>query len=242
MSAPHWSSAISPHTPPVPGLAHWAGGMLISVAALAFAIYVYADENMPEPVGDGASLEEVIVSLGAPAQRLEPPPPPPPDVPPLPPQEPQAPTERAEDAPPPEAPPQPRPVIPAAPSDGRLSSGFGTGTVPAPPAPPPPPPPPPPQELSQRFIDFSTAAYVSQIEYPYESLRRREQGTGQLIVVIDRQGRVLEWRLMRTTGHERLDREIERVARRVEQLDALPDYYERPTATLIIPFSFIMSD
>ncbi len=240
MSARHWSSAISPHAPPMPGLWHWAGGILVSVAALAVSIYVYAEENMPEPSGDDARLEEMIVSLGAPAQRLEPPPPPPPDMPP-PPAEPTVPTERAEDAPPPKAPPQPRPVIPAAPSDGRLSSGFGTGSVPAPP-PPAPPPPPPPVQLSQRFLDISTAAYVSRVRYPNEALRRREQGTGQLIVVIDRQGRVLEWRLLRSTGHERLDREIERVAERVEQLDALPDYYDRSSASLIIPFSFIMSN
>lgn len=242
MSQQDWTSAISPQKPPVPKARHWAAGLLVSLTALAGAIYVYAKENIPEPVGDGEDIESMVVSLGAPAQRLEPPPPPPPEAPPPPPPEPTVPTERADDAPPPEPPPQPRPVIQPAPSDGRLSSGFGTGAQPGPPAPPPPPPPPPPPQLRQQFIDVSTAAYVSQVSYPYEALRRHQQGTGQLLIVIDRRGRVLEWTLIRSTGHRLLDREIERVARKVEQLDPLPDYYTAPTANLIIPFSFILDN
>lgn len=234
----HWSSAICPQRPPIPHLGHWAAGLAVSVAALAGAIYVYARENIPERVESGESVESMIVSLGAPAQRLEPPPPPPPEAEPVPP-EPSMPTERAEDAPPPAPPPKPRPVIQSAPSDGKPSSGFGTGSQPGPPEPSPPPPPP---RLHQRFIDVSTAAYVSQVSYPYESLRRRQQGTGQLMVVINRQGTVLEWSLIRSTGYHNLDREIERVARQVERLDPLPDYYPQPTANLIIPFSFILDN
>lgn len=237
MSAKRWTSALSPAPPPVPGALQWGAGLAVALTALAGASYVYARENMPEPVADDAGLEEVIVSLGAPAQRLEPPPPPPPDAPPPDPEPPQAPTERAEDAPPPEPPPKPRPVLPPAPSDGRLSSGFGTGTEPAPPA---PPPPPPPRRLDQRFIDISTVQYVSRVRYPQAALRRNIQGTGRLQVLIDRDGRVLEWKILQSAGHVLLDREIERVAGEVGRLDPLPAYYDRPTARLIIPFTFVM--
>lgn len=239
MSRLRWSSAISPQPPPVPGAPHWAGGLLVSVTALACAVYLYAEEIRPEQDQSGPEIEEIIVTLGAPAQRLEAPPPSLDTA--TPPTEPTAPTERSEDAPPPEAPPEPRAAFPQASSDGKLSSGFGTGTQPA----PPPPPSPAPTQLvvlSKRFLDISTAAYASQVKYPFESLRRREEGDGQLQVVIDRQGRVLSSTLVRSTGHERLDREMERVAQRVEQLDPLPPDYYYPTATLTIPFSFIMSN
>ena len=243
MSRNDWSSAISPQHPPVPRGHHWATGLFVSMIALSAATYIIADRSLPEPSSGETEVESVIVSLGAPAQRLEPPPPPPPDAPPPPeiPPEPQAPTERAEDAPPPEPPEQPRPILQPQPSDGRLSSGFGQGSgPPSPPAPPPPPPPPRVVELDQMFIDISTREYVSRVEYPYRALQRRIEGKGRLQVLIDRNGRVLEWNLIESTGSRILDTEIERVAKSVEQLDPLPEYYNRSTARLIIPFIFMM--
>ncbi|MEO1787465.1 MAG: TonB family protein, partial [Pseudomonadota bacterium] len=168
----------------------------------------------------------------------DPPPPPPPDAPPPEPAaEPQAPTERAEDAPPPAPPPQPRPVTPPAPSDGRLSSGFGE---PGPPSPGPPPPPPPPRDLDRSFVQYSVNQYIGRVRYPRDALKRQLQGTGRLRVVISRSGEVQSWEIIESTGQRLLDREIERVAKSVEQLDPLPDYYERPRAILIVPFSFVM--
>jgi len=234
MGTERWTSALSPHQPPVPRGHHWGAGLVISLAALATGIYLYARANLPDPVDEDEAPESVIVALGAPAQRLEEPPPPPEEPPPPEPPEPQVPTERAEDAPPPAPPPQPRPVF-QQPTNARPSSGFGTGTKPA-----PPPPPPPPKELSRQFIDISTYAYVSQVEYPYNAMRRQQEGTGRLMVVIDRSGVVRSWNLIRSTGHNLLDREIERVAKRVEQLDPLPPDWDRPTAKLIIPFTFVL--
>ena len=233
-----WSSAICPQRPPVPRLTHWGAGLTVALLALTAATWAVASSQLPEDTGEGAELESMIVSLGAPAQRLEPPPPPPEEAPPPPeiPPEPQVPTERAEDAPPPAPPPQPRQLAPQLPNTGRLSSGFGHATGdPAPPA-----PPPRPVELQQRFIDISTAAYVAKVRYPYNALRARIEGQGKIVVVIDRTGAVRDWRLVESTGSALLDREIERVAGSVDRLDPLPDYYTRPTATLVIPFIFIM--
>lgn len=238
MSAKSWTSALSPHSPPVPKTLHWGASVIVSLAALATGIYGYAQANLPDRNGDEEVLESVIVSLGAPAQRLEEPPPPPPDQPPPPePTEPLVPMERAEDAPPPAPPPQPRPVFHSS-NDGRPSSGFGTGNKPAPP--PPPLPPAPPKELSRAFIDISTYAYVSRVQYPYNAMKRQQEGVGRLLVVINRAGVIQEWRLVRSTGHSILDREIERVAKQVEQLDPLPPDWDKPTASLIIPFSFVL--
>ncbi len=243
MTTPRWMSALSPHRPPVPGTAHWTAGIVVSVVALSAAVYGVAAGSLPDRVDHDAQLDSVIVSLGAPAQRLEPPPPLPPDMPPPEPVEPQAPTERADDAPPPEAPPQKRALPQASANTGQLSSGFGSGPPAPPPLPPPPPPPPPPPkrvELDQRFVDISSAAYLRRIDYPYEALRRNIQGNGLLLVEIDRQGTILSHELVQSTGSRLLDREIERVAREVRQLDPLPDYYPRQTAKLFIPFSFVL--
>lgn len=230
-----WQSALSPFRPPVPTMAHWGAGTVSAAAALALAVYIIAERSLPDERPDEETPEPVIVALGAPAQRLEPPPPV--ETPQEPPAEPQTPTERAEDAPPPEPPPEPRPAIPQAPDTGRLSSGFGPG---AGDAPPPPPPPPRPVVLDQDFITMSTLEYVRRVNYPYEALRRNLQGTGRLLVRVDRSGRVLDWRISSSAGHRILDREIERVARQVRQLDPLPPEYTRSTADLIIPFAFVM--
>ncbi|MEL6258909.1 MAG: energy transducer TonB [Pseudomonadota bacterium] len=237
MAARGWSSALSPKPPPIPTAGHWSAGLVAAMAVIAVGLSVIADRSLPNDNLGAEDEERVIVALGAPARRLEPPPPveTPPE--PLPDLKTATPTERAEDAPPPEPPPAPRPIAPPAPSDGRLSSGFGTGT-----GPPTPPPPPPPKRdtLDRAYFDISTREYVSLVKYPYDALRRGLQGTAQIKVRIDRSGRVLEWKMVRSTGHRLLDREVERVARKVRQLDPLPSDYRRRTADLIIPFTFVM--
>ena len=236
MVARNWSSALSPHRPPVPGGLHWAAGTLMSLILLGAAVYIYADNQIPNAAPEGEAVESMIVALGAPAQKLEPPPPAP-ETPPPEPAPPQKPTERADDAPPPAPPPQPRPIAPPAPTDGPLSSGFdgAAGIKPA-----PQPPPPPKRELDKSFIDISTAQYAERANYPFEALRRHQQGHGTIQIVIDRTGKVLDWKLAGSTGHKLLDREIRRVAGQVKQLDPLPAYYQDDTAILIIPFTFIM--
>jgi len=204
------------------------------------ALYVVAGRTIPdEPIE--AEAEQIIVSLGAPAQRLDPPPPElipdePPDEPPL---EPQVKTERAEEAPPPEAPPEPRYYPPVQQATGALSSGFGEAKEPAPPS---PPPPPPPRELSRSFINLASTEYVRRVQYPFEALRRHDEGNGAIKVELDRSGRVLKWELVQSTGSNILDREIIRVANQVEQLDPLPPDYPYPSAKVIVPFSFIMAN
>lgn len=240
MSRSAWSSAISPQHPPIPTLGHWTGGLVASIIMLAGGTAWIARETMPDPLPEEEVVEQMVVALGAPAQRLEPPPPPPPEAEPPPPEPPPPtrPTERAEDAPPPAPPPEPRVYYPPENTGLKASSGFNPD-----PGPPSPPPAPPPrvETLSRTFIDISTREYVSRVEYPYEALRRRIEGQGSILVVIDRKGRVLSWELSQSTGSRILDREISRVAKQVEQLDPLPANYGPSTAKLLIPFTFVMS-
>ncbi len=228
-----WSSAICERPPNTPDVRHWTMGLLVSAAGLFVTLYLIAEQTVPVRVIDDAEVEQVVVSLGAPAQRLEPPPPElipddPPDDPPPPPE---VKTERSEEAPPPEAPPEPRYFPPVQQTSGPLSSGF-SGPVEA--------PPPPPVELSKVFVDISMAEYISHMRYPYNALRHNIQGTGRIKIEIDRKGRILNWVLIQSTGSEILDDEIERVARKVTRIDPLPEEYPFPKAKLIIPFTFVM--
>ncbi|MEQ8410759.1 MAG: TonB family protein [Erythrobacter sp.] len=230
-----WSSAIAPSPPPVPQRWHWAAGIACATLTLvAYSLrYAGSDETIL-----AAEEDSVIVSLGGPARRLE-----------APPEEVQtaeeAPVvaERAEDAPPPAPPTEARVVAGAADGDGRASSGAGgIGSGPPLPLPPPPPPAPPPPpritEVSRQFVEISIRAYTSRIIYPGASLDRGEEGRGVLRVTIARDGKVKNWDIVRSTGHGRLDREIQRVAKLVPRLDPLPANFARSEAKVDIPITF----
>lgn len=237
MTGSRWSSAICKTPPDAPGPARWTSGLVISGVSLFAVLYIIAERAIPVPVVDEGEVEQIVVSLGAPARRLEPPPPELiPDEPPEEPPPPEVKTERAEEAPPPEAPPEPRFFAPVETGPGPLSSGLGPGKPEAPPAPPPPP------VIDRHFLAVSTAEYISRVQYPYGALRHKIEGQGAIAVRIDRSGRVLNWQMTRSTGHAILDNEIKRVAKRVKKLDPLPDSYPLDQCTLIIPFSFVMAD
>lgn len=231
-----WSSAIAPHAPPVPRPAHWLAGLALAALLLALSALRYA--NVPENV---AADEEagVVVSLGGAVRRLEAPPPEVATA-----EEAPKIAERAENAPPPEAPAAPRVVAGAADGEGSASSGTSAGPARLPPAPAPPPSaapqPAPPRtvRVSRRFIEVSIRAYTSLIVYPSGSLNAEEEGRGLLKVTIARDGKVLDWQLARSTGYERLDREIRRVAAQVVRLDPLPADFSRDTAEVEIPITF----
>ena len=235
MTGSRWSSAICEKPPNAPGVLHWTAGLAASGVALFTTLYSIAEKHIPVEHVATAEVEQMIVSLGAPAQRLEPPPPELiPDTPlEEPPPEPIVKTERAEEAPPPEAPPEPRYFPPVQQATGPLSSGFG---VPA----DKPSAPAPPIELKREFIEISTRQYHQRITYPYAALKHHVQGTGRIRVEIDRSGKVLRWEMIQSTGSQILDREIKRASAQVKTLDPLPDYYPFPNAKLVIPFTFIM--
>ena len=226
-----WSSPISSAIPPIPNNMHWALGVFCATIILASATYGFIDKGVPIDDNSNAEVETIIVSLGAPAQRLEPPPVmPEPEIPPEPEPQPLVKTERAEEAPPPKPPETPRRPPIVQPEPGPLSSGFTEAPV------------VPPPTLDQHFIDISMHAYISRVNYPYNALRNRVQGVGMIRVTIDRKGNVTSWEFTKSSGSQILDKEISRVASKVKKLDPLPDNYPFPRARLIIPFSFVLTN
>ncbi|MCB2060917.1 MAG: TonB family protein [Novosphingobium sp.] len=237
MSDLAWSSALSPQAPSVPHARHWAVGSAFSAACFAGLAIWYSTLDHSRPVLEEVEEERVIVALGGSApQRIEAPPPPSnapvSDTPPVA-------AERAKDAPPIAPPPEPRPVFQWSQGDGQYSSGTGgTAQAPSPPAPPAPLPPPKPAGVSAQFTEVSTVRYARLIVYPPASLRQGEEGLGILAVTIAVDGKVLDWKLVQSTGADRLDAEIRRVAQRVKRLDPLPQGFRGRVAVVRIPINF----
>ena len=72
MTGSRWTSAICDQPPNAPGPYHWAIGLVISGAALFVSLYLIADKTIPIETTDEAQVEEIVISLGAPA-RVRPP-------------------------------------------------------------------------------------------------------------------------------------------------------------------------
>ena len=77
-------------------------------------------------------------------------------------------------------------------------------------------------------------------EYPRRARMRRQQGTAVLYFVMDREGRVLEYRLERSSGHRLLDREVMDMIQRAQPLPKMPDEMEQVRLELVVPIQFFL--
>jgi len=77
-------------------------------------------------------------------------------------------------------------------------------------------------------------------EYPAAAQRRRQEGTALLYFEMDRDGRVRNFRLQRSSGHEALDNEVLALIERAQPLPAPPPEVEGETVKLIVPVQFFL--
>lgn len=237
-----WASALSPKEPFIPRARHWSAGIaaMVILTVAASSWYASLDHTVEAPVE--IVEERVVVALGAAApKRIEAPPPASMNAPAT--DAPYIAAERAKDAPPIAPPPEARPVAQwSQGTGGDFSSGTG-GSAPEP-LPPPPPPkaePAKPVAIGGEFARAATIRYSSLVEYPSASLRQEEEGVGILSVIVRPNGQVVKWWLEKSTGWSRLDKEIERVARKVKRLDALPAGYPG-NVRVVVPIRFRIED
>jgi protein TonB len=59
-------------------------------------------------------------------------------------------------------------------------------------------------------------------EYPRRAKLRRQEGAALLVFAIDREGRLLDYRIVNGTGHELLDKEVAQMIERASPLPAVP--------------------
>lgn len=75
-------------------------------------------------------------------------------------------------------------------------------------------------------------------DYPARARSRRQQGVVMLQFSMDRVGRVLDYRIARSSGHRLLDHAVEKMIRRAEPLPALPDRLGSGRLELVLPIRF----
>jgi periplasmic protein TonB len=224
----------------------------------------------PEPVEpDVAEVEPVPQEIET-VDALEPPPPPPESEPPPEPVIiAEAPTPRAKPTPPPAlakperreepralaqaAPARPAPVAPSAPaavpsnaladrpaagsgpSETVAAASAGTGSTAA-------------EGPADGRTEDQKAAYFARLsawlerhkKYPDRARMRRQEGRVMLRFVVDRGGRVLDHRIVRSSGHPVLDHEVEAMIARAQPLPAMPSAMPDGQVELVVPVDFAL--
>lgn len=143
--------------------------------------------------------------------------------------------ERADDSPPPAPPKEPRklPDIPdikpqSVPELYAGGAGGGSLTV---------------EEylLLQDWMTEARTRLLRDLSYPEEARRLGQTGAAMVAIIVDRDGRIVEWAFVQRTGYPMLDREVERTINRVRRLPKFPDGipYNELTYRLGIQFELV---
>lgn len=77
-------------------------------------------------------------------------------------------------------------------------------------------------------------------EYPRRAKLRRQEGTVLLYFVMNREGRVLEYKLRRSSGHASLDHAVEEMIERAQPLPKMPQEMRQARLELVVPVQFYL--
>ncbi len=77
-------------------------------------------------------------------------------------------------------------------------------------------------------------------EYPRGARLRRMEGTTLLYFVMDRDGKVLDFRIQKSSGYEILDHEVEEMIKRAQPLPQMPDNMRQARLELVVPVQFLL--
>jgi len=77
-------------------------------------------------------------------------------------------------------------------------------------------------------------------EYPRGAQRRRQEGAALLYFVMDRDGRVIQYRLQRSSGHDALDQAVIAMIERAQPLPKIPKDMGRNRLELVVPVQFFL--
>ncbi len=213
-------------------------------ALVLLALFVGHMAPAPPPVPPKHAIEILL------------PPPPPPEPPPpvvkaTPPPEPQPPPPEPPPPPIPKPPPPkpPPPVVRALPPPEPRHRAVVMRPPPVYQPPPPPPqiaatPPPPPRPAVPFISPGYRVALSGWLErhqhYPAGARARGEQGQAVLRFRVDRSGRVLDYTLVRSTGHPDLDAAVERMMRGAS-LPPFPANMTTATIEVSVPIRFALA-
>ncbi len=81
-------------------------------------------------------------------------------------------------------------------------------------------------------------AWVEQHKrYPRQAQRRREEGTVEVRLQLDRDGNVIDYRIEESSGSDLLDRAVEEMVERADPFPA-PDAIGRDEFEIVVPVNF----
>ncbi len=226
-------------TSPAPSLKHWiiGGGLAVAAHVIGALPFLPAPVELDDApvVEQGTEIGVNLAPLVRPPEQTTPPPEPEP--------EPEVPTiqERASDSPPPAPPAKPREIPdlpdiqPRAVPELWLGNG-GAGDA---------------GQLSleeylflQDWLQAARAEVLDRLVYPPEAMNAFITGTARVVVVADRDGRVVSWRFLQSTGSNLLDRAIERSIRGIRRLPRFPEgtRYDTLSYVVMIRFELVRPD
>ena len=93
---------------------------------------------------------------------------------------------------------------------------------------------------SADYLSLLQAWLARHKEYPRRSRMRRQEGTALLRFVMDRDGRVLDFSIQRSSGHPDLDHEVEQMIRRAQPLPPIPADLRQARLELVVPVQFVL--
>ncbi len=107
------------------------------------------------------------------------------------------------------------------------------------------PPPPPPQRAAPKISPDAYPALISaQLaavqEYPATARRASREGTAFVLLKLDRSGRVIGWRIVRSAGDAGLDAEIARMIAAADPFPPFPDSMTQAQQSFSVPISFTL--
>lgn len=224
-------------------LGAWLASLLIHAVLLAVLPDWHTVTQDEPPV-----LQVFMVAPPAPPPPVEaPPPPPPPPKVETPPPPPVAPKVEPRPVPKPRPRPRPTPVAPALappepapppPAPARPEPPAPVAAVEAPPAPPPPPPPRPDPRLLERYGDELSQRFASAQTYPRLAAMRGWEGEVLLRLTIARKGGLLSVQVLRSSGHEVLDKHAVALVEGSKPLPRPPTGFDEEDLEITVPVRY----
>lgn len=92
--------------------------------------------------------------------------------------------------------------------------------------------------ITPHYLDLVRDWLEKHKEYPRRARQRNQEGTAVLWFEVDRQGHVLAYRLIESSGHPILDRAVEAMIERASPVPAMPPDMRQAKLELAVPISF----
>lgn len=111
---------------------------------------------------------------------------------------------------------------------------------------PPPEEPPPPENIefspSPSYLALVRGLLEAHKRYPRRAIERGHEGVVVLWFVIDRYGKVINYRIEQSSGSTILDGEVVRLIRKVSKFPMMPDDMVRDSQEITMPIRFVLID